>query len=125
MLRTLRAVRFLFVGPLILVMLFVISRMTADGGDWFKWVVLGIGIAWVIALIRVLQAVVVVGGLAALGTWLWRRGSQPQSPPQSPPPPPGAAGGRPGAAGAQWGQGQTTPPPPPPPETPTRNSEWH
>ncbi len=121
MLRTLRAVRFLFVGPLILVMLFVISRMTADGGDWFKWVVLGIGIAWVIALIRVLQAVVVVGGLAALGTWLWRRGSQPQSPP----PPPGAAGGRPGAAGAQWGQGQTTPPPPPPPETPTRNSEWH
>jgi Flp pilus assembly protein TadB len=38
-----------------------------------QWAALGIGIAWVVSLIRVLQAVVVAGGLAAFILWLRRR----------------------------------------------------
>jgi hypothetical protein len=64
--KTLRAIRFLFVGPLILGLLFVVNLMTAPGHWWVKWAALGIGIAWVICLIRVIWALVVVGGLAAL-----------------------------------------------------------
>ena len=66
MYRTFRAVRFLFVGPLILAMLFVINWMTSPGDWWVQWAALGIGIAWVISLIRVLTALVVGGGLVAL-----------------------------------------------------------
>lgn len=66
MLRTLRAVRFLFMGPLILAMLFVINWMTSPGDWWVQWAALGIGIAWFIALFRVLFAIVVAGGIAAL-----------------------------------------------------------
>ena len=87
MFRTFRAVRFLFVGPFVLVMLIVINRMTDPGNPWWRYAALGIGIVWVISLFRVLQAIVMVGGLAALGTWLWRRGSQPQQRPGVPPSP--------------------------------------
>jgi len=66
MYRTLRAVKFLFVGPLILAMLFVINWMTSPGDWWVQWAALGIGIAWVISLIRVLTALIVGGGLVAL-----------------------------------------------------------
>ena len=66
MYRTFRAVRFLFVGPLILAMLFVINWMTSPGHWWVQWAALGIGIAWVISLIRVMTALVVGGGLVAL-----------------------------------------------------------
>ncbi|MGE5236035.1 MAG: hypothetical protein ACM3O7_06790 [Acidobacteriota bacterium] len=66
MLKTLRAVRFLFMGPLILAMLVVINLMTSPGHWWVQWAALGIGIAWVISLMRVLWALVVVGGVAAL-----------------------------------------------------------
>jgi len=66
MFRTLRAVRFLFVGPMVLALLFVINLMTSPGDWWVQWAALGIGIAWVISLIRVLTAVVVGGGLVAL-----------------------------------------------------------
>ena len=66
MFKTLRAIRFLFVGPLILVMLFVINAMTSPGDWWVQWAALGIGIAWVISLLRVLTAIFVAGGLAAL-----------------------------------------------------------
>ena len=48
MLRTLRAVRFLFVGPMILALLFVINLMTSPGHWWVQWAALGIGIAWII-----------------------------------------------------------------------------
>jgi hypothetical protein len=71
--KTLRAAKFLFVGPLILAFLFVINLMTSPGHWWVGWAALGIGIAWVISLIRVLCAVVVVGGLAALLSRLLRK----------------------------------------------------
>lgn len=82
MIRTLRAVRFLFTGPFILLLVYVISRLTPAGGEWFKWAALGIGIAWLVALIRVLQALILVGGLAALVMWLRKRdsGNGPASP---------------------------------------------
>jgi len=66
MIKTLRAVKFLFVGPLILVTLVVINVITSPGDWWVQWAALGIGIAWVISLFRVLGAIVVAGGLAAL-----------------------------------------------------------
>jgi hypothetical protein len=72
MLKTIRAARFLFVGPLVLMMLVVINLMTSPGHWWVQWAALGIGIAWFISLFRVLRALILVGGLAALGTW-WMR----------------------------------------------------
>jgi len=71
MYKTLKAVRFLIMGPFILVMLFVISCLTH--GDWFKWAALGIGIAWVISLLRVIRALILLGGLAALVAYLRKR----------------------------------------------------
>lgn len=66
MLKTLRAVKFLFVGPAVLALLVVINLMTSPGEWWVHWAALGIGIAWVIALFRVIVAVVVAGGIVAL-----------------------------------------------------------
>lgn len=63
---TLRAFKFLFVGPMILVLLFIINWMTSPGDWWVQWAALGIGIAWVISLGRVIFAAVVAGGLVAL-----------------------------------------------------------
>ena len=70
MVRTLRSGKFLFTAPFILVMLVVINWMTSPGHWWVQWAALGIGIAWVFALLRVMRAIVLVGGLAALGAWL-------------------------------------------------------
>jgi hypothetical protein len=66
MLRTIRAVKFLVKGPIILAMLFVINLVTSPHHWWVQWAALGIGIAWICSLIRVIQAVVVLGGVAAL-----------------------------------------------------------
>jgi hypothetical protein len=71
--RTLRALSFLFKGPLILAFLFLINLMTSPGHWWVQWAALGIGIAWVLSLARVIRAVVLAGGLAALGVYLARR----------------------------------------------------
>lgn len=73
MLRTVRAVRFLFLGPFVLLLCFVVNWMTFDGRWWVQWAALGIGIAWILALFRVLRAAVVLGGLAALVTYLSQR----------------------------------------------------
>lgn len=73
MFKTLRAVKFLFVGPLVLGLLAVINLMTSPGHWWIQWPALGIGIAWVICLLRVLRAVVLLGGLAALAAFLRKR----------------------------------------------------
>jgi hypothetical protein len=73
MLRTLRAVRFLFVGPMILALLFVINLMTSPGHWWVQWAALGIGIAWIISLFRVVGALILVGGLAALFAYFRKR----------------------------------------------------
>ena len=73
MLKTARSIKFLFTAPLILLMVFVINLMTTPGQWWFKWAALGIGIAWVVSLLRVMRGVILLGGLAALGTWLVQR----------------------------------------------------
>lgn len=70
---TLKAIKFLFMGPVILLFLAVINLMTSPGHWWVQWPALGIGIAWVVSLLRVLRAVVVAGGLAALGAYLVNR----------------------------------------------------
>ena len=75
MFRTLRAVRFLFTAPFLLLLLYIIGRVTGSGAAWFKWAVLGIGIAWLVSLIRVIQALILVGGVAALVMWLRKRDS--------------------------------------------------
>lgn len=64
--KTFRAVKFLCVGPMTLALLFVVNLMTSPGHWWVQWAALGIGIAWVASLFRVLRALVVLGGLAAL-----------------------------------------------------------
>jgi len=66
MFKTLRALKFLFFAPMILAMLFVINWMTSPGDWWVQWAALGIGIAWVISLFRVIFAIIVAGGLASL-----------------------------------------------------------
>jgi hypothetical protein len=71
--RTMRSVGFLFKAPLILVMLFVINLITSPGHWWVQWAALGLGIAWFFALMRVMRAVIIAGGLAALGIYLFNR----------------------------------------------------
>jgi hypothetical protein len=46
-----------------------------------QWPALGIGIAWVAALFRVMRAIVVVGGHAAFLAWLAGRAKRDSSPP--------------------------------------------
>ena len=70
MFRTLRAIRFLFLGPVLLLFLYIVSRMTPGGHAWFPWAALGIGIAWFVSLIRVVSAVLMLGGIAALIAFL-------------------------------------------------------
>jgi hypothetical protein len=76
-LKTLKAVKFLFVGPLILLLLVVINVMTSPGHWWVTWAALGIGIAWVVSLLRVVRALILAGGLAALGAWLLKDRARP------------------------------------------------
>ncbi len=70
---TFKSVRFLITAPFLLVFLFVINLMTSPGNWWWQWAALGIGIAWVISLFRVLRAILLVGGLAGLAAYLNRR----------------------------------------------------
>lgn len=72
MIKTLQAVKFLFMGPLILLLLVFINMMTSPGNWWVQWPALGIGIAWVISLFRVTVAIVAVGGLAAFLAYMSR-----------------------------------------------------
>jgi hypothetical protein len=74
--RTLQSVKFLFMAPLIVAFLFVVNLMTWHGQWWVQWAALGIGIAWVSSLIRVIRAVILAGGLAALGAILLNRSRQ-------------------------------------------------
>lgn len=71
--KTLRAVRFLFVGPLVYLVLVMVNHTVHPGGNWLHWAGFGIAIAWVVSLIRVIQAAVLVGGVAALIALLRRR----------------------------------------------------
>ncbi len=76
MFRTLRAVRFLFMGPVILALLVVVNVVTSPGRWWVQWAALGIGLVWVISLLRVLWALIVLGGVAALIAHLRRAPAQ-------------------------------------------------
>lgn len=71
--KTAHALGFLFKAPLILLLLLVINWMTFSGEWWVKWAVLGIGIAWTISLFRVIRALVLAGGLAALAGYIGSR----------------------------------------------------
>lgn len=64
--KTFRAIKFLITGPMILGMLFFINVVTSPHHWWVQYAAMGIGIAWVVSLMRVIRAVIVVGGLAAL-----------------------------------------------------------
>ena len=72
--RTMRSLRFLVTAPFTLLILFVINLMTSPGHWWVQWAALGIGIAWVISLFRVLRAMVLLGGLAGLAAYVSRNG---------------------------------------------------
>ena len=69
----LRRVKFLITAPFIVVLCFVINVMTSPGHWWVQWVALGMGIAWVINLFKLIRDVIVLGGLAAFGTYLFNR----------------------------------------------------
>ena len=68
-----KALKFLFMGPLILTFLFVMNWMTSPGYWWVQWAALGIGIAWFSSLLKVLRAVVLAGGVAAFAAYLSQR----------------------------------------------------
>lgn len=73
MIKTYRAFKFLFTGPIILAFLLVLNLVFSPGNWWVKWPALGIGIAWIVSLVRVLKAAVLLGGLAALIAVLRKR----------------------------------------------------
>jgi hypothetical protein len=60
----------------VLLLVFVVNALTYHGHWWVQWAALGIGIAWFLALFRVLRAALLVGGLAALVAWLAQRRTQ-------------------------------------------------
>lgn len=70
---TLHSATFLVKAPLILAFLFVINLLTSPGHWWVQWPALGLGIAWMFSLFRVMRAIVLAGGLAALAAYLVRR----------------------------------------------------
>ena len=74
--RTLKAVKFLFMAPFILAFLVVINVVTSPGHWWVQWAALGIGIAWFFSLLRVIRAIIIAGGLAAFGAYLMNRNRQ-------------------------------------------------
>ncbi len=69
----LRRVKFLITAPFIVLMLFVINLMTSPGEWWVQWAAFGIGIAWVINLFKLIRDIVVLGGLAAFGAYIFNR----------------------------------------------------
>jgi len=71
--RTLRSAAFLIKAPILLVFLFFVNLLTSPGHWWIQWAVLGIGIAWVFALIRVVWAIIIGGGLAAFAAYWMNR----------------------------------------------------
>ena len=72
----LRRVKFLVTAPFILLMLVVINLMTSPGQWWVQWAALGMGIAWVINLFKLIRDIAVLGGLAAFGAYIFNRSRQ-------------------------------------------------
>ena len=73
----LRRVKFLITAPFIVLMLFVINVMTSPGQWWVQWAGFGIGIAWVINLFKLIPDIVLLGGLADFGAFIFTRNPQP------------------------------------------------
>jgi len=71
--KTWRAFKFLFTGPVILVILVIVNVLTSPGHWWVQWAALGIGIVWVLSLLRVLRMMLLLGGLAALIAYLRKK----------------------------------------------------
>lgn len=71
--RTWRAFKFLFTGPVILVFLVIVNVLTSPGHWWVQWAALGIGLVWVLSLLRVLRMMILLGGLAALIAYLRKK----------------------------------------------------
>jgi hypothetical protein len=67
------ALKFVFIAPLILLFLLVINVLTSPSDWWVQWAALGLSIPWTICLLRVLKGALLLGGLAALVTYLTRR----------------------------------------------------
>lgn len=63
---------FLITGPIILAFLYVVNSMTG-GEPWWQWAALGIGLAWVLTLLRAMRLLLLVGGLAGLAALLGAR----------------------------------------------------
>jgi hypothetical protein len=51
----------------------LINAVTSPGHWWLQWVALGMGIATVVALAKGLRAALVLGLVAFVGWWLYRR----------------------------------------------------
>ena len=73
MCKTWRSFKFLFTGPVLLVFLAIVNVMTSPGHWWVQWAALGIGLAWVISLLRVLRMMVLLGGATALIAYFRKR----------------------------------------------------
>jgi hypothetical protein len=71
--RTWRAFKFLFTGPFILMFLVIVNVMTSPGHWWVRWAALGIGLAWILSLMRVIRMMILLGGLTALIAYLRKR----------------------------------------------------
>lgn len=70
---TLNALKFLVTGPFVLVVVAIINWMTSPGDWWVQWVALGIGIAWLICLFKVIRTAILLGGLSALVALVMRQ----------------------------------------------------
>jgi hypothetical protein len=68
--RTWRSFKFLFTGPVILLFLVIVNLMTSSGHWWVQWAALGIGLAWILSLLRVIRTMILLGGLTALVAYL-------------------------------------------------------
>ena len=69
----LRRVKFLITAPFIVLLCLVINVMTSPGEWWVQWVALGVGIAWVMNLFKLIRDIALFGGLAAVGACLFNR----------------------------------------------------
>ena len=69
----LSSIGFLVKAPVILLVLVIVNLTTSPGHWWVQWPALGLGIAWVFSLLRVIRAGLIVGGLAGLIALLNRR----------------------------------------------------
>ena len=68
-----RAVTMPFKALFVVGLCALINAMTSPGQWWFQWVALGMGIATVVALAKGLRSAFVLGLLAIVGWWLYRR----------------------------------------------------